>query len=259
MNLLSPPRGEEEVASASPLQRWALTNQGMERPPDRGTLVYNPGRSASTEVRSIVFGCALDVGITRAEGLLRPCLRVVYMPPGAARVVGQQVDGDRRLGRGRAYAMDVVVGWEEGVEVARAQRAALDEPQLVALARVDLLVLLAAVQADEAPREVVVDRRRRAGWDDEREQRERFVAGPVEQPLPDPAAHAAVRDGLCELVRKPALISEQLGEARADRLGGVLRRRRRCDGRLHVGDEVADDSRVEDVLVAHVCGSLTLT
>ena len=154
--------------------------------------------------------------------------------------------------------MDVVVRREECVEVARLQRAPLDEPQLLALARVDLLVLLAAVQADEAPGEVVVDRRRRAGGDDEREEGERLVLGPVEEPLADPAAHAAARNRRGELVRQPGLVGEQLGEARA----GSPRRRPRGEAAAAIaactsGDEVADDRRVEDVLVAHVRGSLT--
>ena len=92
---------------------------------------------------------------------------------------------------------------------------------------------------------------------DEREQGQRLVPGAVEQPLADPAAHAAPGHGRRQLVRQPGLVGEQLGEARADRLGGVLRRRRRRDRRLDVGDELADDRRVEDVLVAHVRGSLT--
>ena len=43
----------------------------------------------------------------------------------AAGVVGEQVDRDRRLGRGRAHAMDVVARREQRVEVARRERALL--------------------------------------------------------------------------------------------------------------------------------------
>src|SRR5215471_15695085 len=217
MELLSPPRREEAVASLS-APTMGADEPGMERPPDRGTLVYNPGRSASTKVRRVVFGGARNVGIARAEGLFRARLRVVYMPPGAARVIRQEVDRDRRLRRSRAHAMDVVVRRKEGVELACAQRPALHQPKILALARVDLLVLFAPVQADEAPGEVVVDRRRRTGGHDEREERQRLIAGPVEQPLADPAAHAAVRDRLGKLVGEPPLVGEQLGEAGSDRI-----------------------------------------
>src|SRR5262245_38409123 len=102
MELLSPPRREEAVASLS-APTMGADEPGMERPPDRGTLVYNPGRSASTEVRRVVFRGACDVGVARAEGLFRARLRVVDMPPGAARVVRQEVDRDRGFGRRRAY------------------------------------------------------------------------------------------------------------------------------------------------------------
>src|SRR5919201_1492286 len=89
---------------------------------------------------------ARDVDVAGSE---RPCpagFRVVGVPPDAAGVVREQVDRDRRLGRGRPNAVDVVARRDQDVEVSRAERAPLDEPQPVAV-RVDLLVLRAAVEA----------------------------------------------------------------------------------------------------------------
>ena len=132
------------------------------------------------------------------------------------------MDRHRRLGRRRADAMDVVARREQRVEVARPERAALG--QLDALV-VDLLVLGAAVEADETPGQVVVDRRRRARRDDQREQRERAVPGAEQQPLADAAAHAAVRVGLLEALREPVGVGEQLRRS----AGGSRRRPRPGD------------------------------
>jgi hypothetical protein len=57
--------------------------------------------------------------------------------------------------------------------------------------------------ARRAPGQVVVHRGHRPGWDDEAEETERAVGGPVEEPLADSAAHAALRSGLSVLGRKP--------------------------------------------------------
>src|SRR5581483_1904835 len=99
-----------------------------------------------------------------------------------ARVVGQQVDRDRGLGGGRANAVDVVVRRKQRVEVARGERAALRELEGAVPPGEDLLVLRAAVEADEAPGEVVVHRRLGPRRDDEREQRQRAVLGAVQEP-----------------------------------------------------------------------------
>src|SRR6266550_9612316 len=99
------------------------------------------------------------------------------------------MDGDGRLQRRGADAVDVVRGWNERVEVARLERAALDEPKLALAVRVDLLVLRPAVKTDDPPSEMVVHRCLRIRRDDQRKERERAVVVPAEQPLPDPAAH----------------------------------------------------------------------
>ena len=65
--------------------------------------------------------------------------------------------------------MDVVARRQQRVEVAGPERAARDRSRPSSRG-VELLVLAAAVQADQPPREMVVDRGRRAGRDDEREQ-----------------------------------------------------------------------------------------
>jgi hypothetical protein len=47
--------------------------------------------------------------------------------------------------------VDVVPGRQEDVEIARVERASPEELQTVAAGTVELLVLLPAVEADEAP------------------------------------------------------------------------------------------------------------
>ena len=71
--------------------------------------------------------------------------------------------------------MDVVAWREQPVEVARLERTAADELEHPGPGAVELLVLVASVEPDEAPGEVVVHRRRRSGRDDEAEQAERAV------------------------------------------------------------------------------------
>ena len=142
-------------------------------------------------------------------------------------------------------------GGKECVEVARPERPPLDEAEVVAVAGEDLLVLLAPVEADETPGEVVVDGGRRAGRDDESEERERLVLGPVEEPLADPAAHAAPGYRRSQLVGKPGMVGEQLGEPRPDRLARGLRRRSGRDLVADLVDEGPNDRRIEDVLPGH--------
>ena len=93
------------------------------------------------------------------------------MPPDAAGVVRQQVDRNRRAGRRRPHPVDVVARRDQDVELARAEGTPFDEFKRALAVRVDLLVLRAAVEADEAPGEVVVDRRFRIRRHDEREER----------------------------------------------------------------------------------------
>ena len=137
---------------------------------------------------------------------------------------------------------------DEDVEVARDQGASLDELEPSVPLCVDLFVLRAAVEADEPPREVVVDGRLRAGRDDEREEREGAVLRAVEEPLADPAAHAALRCRRLILDREPPRGGEQLGKPRLDRRAGVLRGGSAGDRSLRLGNKRPHDRGIEDEL-----------
>jgi len=63
--------------------------------------------------------------------------------------------------------VDVVSRWDQDIEVAGFERSLFDELEYSITARVDLFVLRAAIQPDDAPREVVVDRCLRTRWHDE--------------------------------------------------------------------------------------------
>src|SRR6266480_3477779 len=170
------------------------------------------------------------------------------MPPDAASVVRQQVDRDRGLRRRGPHTVDVVARRNQDVEVAPLERSLLDELERPAALRVDLFVLSPAIQADEPPGEVVVDGRLRPGQDHEREQRQRAVLGAVEEPLADPATHAALRRRRLILVREPPRVVQQLGELRLDRRASVLWGGSACNRRLHLGNERPYDRCVEDEL-----------
>ena len=79
---------------------------------------------ARSGTRFVVAG---GVDVARTEGLRLARLGVVGVPPDAAGVVRQQVEGDGGLGRRRADAVDVVARRDQGVEVARARAPPLDE------------------------------------------------------------------------------------------------------------------------------------
>src|SRR5436305_722907 len=99
-----------------------------------------------------------SVCVARAKRLFLSRFELVAMAPDAPGVVREQVDRDRRLlGRG-ANAVDVVVRRDQRVEVARDEWPPLRQLELAAAPGENLLVLGALVEADEAPREVVVNR-----------------------------------------------------------------------------------------------------
>ena len=83
-------------------------------------------------------------------------------------------------------------GGRSDVEVARLERPPPHEIDRALSRPVDLLVLVAPVEADQAPGEVVVDRGHRAGRDHEAEEAEVARIGAEDQPLPDAAAHPAL-------------------------------------------------------------------
>src|SRR5215217_4756739 len=219
----------------------ACSRSGWSAPPGSDPATCCANRIAASGILT------RHVDVARPEGGDLAGLRVIGVTPHAPGVVGQQVDRDRRLRRGRAHGMDVVGGRQQGVEVAGLERAPLARRDR--LAREDLLVLGAAVEADEPPREVVVDGGPGVRRDDEREQRRRPVAGAEQQPLADAAAHPAVRVSLLVAGGEPAGIGEQLGEGWPDRVAGILRGARVGDMRPHAADELAHDRGVEHVLV----------
>jgi len=63
--------------------------------------------------------------------------------------------------------VDVVTWRDQHVEVARGERTLLDELERAVPLDIDVLVLGGSVEPDEAPCEVVMDRRFRTGRDDE--------------------------------------------------------------------------------------------
>ena len=96
---------------------------------------------------------------------------------------------------------------------------------------------------------MVVHRRLRLRRDNEREEGERTVTRPVEKPLADSAAHAALRGRLLVSSREPLRVGEQSCEAGPDRLAGLRGRDGAADRRAYVCDEGVHHGRIEDELV----------
>ena len=138
---------------------------------------------------------------------------------------------------------------QQHVVVAGSERTPPRELDAAFLRIVELLVLIALVEADEPPRQVVVDRGHRPGRHDEAEQAERTVGGAEEEPLADAATHAAVGHVALELSRQPVATRQRLLEDGTDALAGIGGGRRVVDLLAHRGDELADERRVEHVLV----------
>ena len=217
----------------------------------RAGLHVPPGVVALRRLHVLV--CAVDVDVARPERRRLAGAGVVRVAPHAAGVVGQQVDRDRRLGRGRAHAVDVVARREQRVEVAGRERARARRARVAAVvARVDLLVLGAAVEPDEAPREVVVDRRlrRRAA----RRARTASASGrrrgtaatgrcrrPCRSPGRPPGSSAGSQSGSASSSAKRGRIASHAVAGRAR--GGDRARTPATNART--------TRRVEDVLVAH--------
>ena len=94
--------------------------------------------------------------------------------------------------------MDVVARGKQHVVVARLERTLANEVELAVARLVELFVLIALVQPNGPPGEVVVHGRHRPGRHDKTEQEERAIGGSEEKPLADPAAHPALRSILLE-------------------------------------------------------------
>ena len=88
-------------------------------------------------------------------------------------------------------------------------RASRARDRAIVESAVDGFVLATAIDADDAPREVVVDGRFRADRNHEREQAQRSVLRAVERVLTDAAAHLARIVGPRACVRQPAVEREQ--------------------------------------------------
>src|SRR4051812_14232882 len=98
--------------------------------------------------RSLV---AAGVDPARAERRCRAGGFVEHVAVDAARVVREQVDRDRRRGGRGRHAVDVVLGREQRVPVARLERPAADALEAAVLLPEELLVLVAAIEPDQAP------------------------------------------------------------------------------------------------------------
>src|SRR6185295_2061013 len=119
-------------------------------------------------------------------------------PPNTGCVVREQMNRDRRRFGDCLHEVNVVGRREERVEVAWSQCLTSRDLELrtarvasVVETAVDGFVLAATIDADETPREVIVDGRRGPGRHDEREQTERSILGTIEGVLADAAAHPA--------------------------------------------------------------------
>ena len=91
---------------------------------------------------------------------------------------------------------------------------------------------------------MIVDGRRRARRDDQGEQAQRAVFGPVQSVLTDAAAHAAATIRLGVLLRQPAFRREELSEGRPERddpfcVAGDLRHESADFGGVHDETEAA--------------------
>src|SRR6266496_1489586 len=105
--------------------------------------------------------------------------------------------------------MDVVLRWEEGIELARGERTPACELEPPVPRPVELLVLVPLEEADEPPRQMVVHGSHRPRRHDEAEQRERAIGSTEEEPLADATAHPALGRRLLVALRKPGRIGEE--------------------------------------------------
>src|SRR5680860_310373 len=120
-------------------------------------------------------------------------------------------------------------------------------------AREHNLILLTAVETDNAPRQVVVDRCRCVFWHHQTGKGQPAIAGPVEQPHADAAAHATPCFRFHELVREPSWLVQQFGEVRG--YGTQYRARVGLLGPdlVHVPDETNQVGMIVKVLLNSRC------
>src|SRR5947208_11766708 len=106
--------------------------------------------------------------------------------------------------------------WQKPVVVPGCERGPANELESDAGHRaIELLVLVPAVDPDEAPGQMVMDGRHRARGNHEAEQRKRAIGSAKHQPLPDAAAHSALGRRLLKGRGQPAAVGEYVLEQRA--------------------------------------------
>src|SRR6266536_2706658 len=230
--------GPARIASGSGSRRSPMTSRRVRYATAgsvdaRSQSTAGPASTCSVAVltdRSLLLLGTGNVDVAGAKRRHVTRRRIVGVSPDAAGVVREQVDRDRGRGRCRAHPVDVVLGRNQHVEVPARERARLHDYELAVVAQcVDLLLLCAAVEADETPGKMIVNGGLRPRRDDEAEQRQRRVAGAKEQPLADAAAHPGLGRGLLEALGEPPVRREQLGEARSDQLARGGRGKRLLD------------------------------
>ena len=123
-------------------------------------------------------------------------------------------DGSRRRSpRRSANAMYIVTRGKQRVVLARPQRALANKSKPTVAGLVELLVLIALVEADQPRGKMVVHRCHRPGRQDKTEQAETAVGGTKEKPLADTAPHPALWRILLKPPRQPIWPGEELPEA----------------------------------------------
>ena len=145
--------------------------------------------------------------------------------------------------------MHIVARRKQRVVVPRLERALPNEPKPAVPGLVELLVLIALVEADQSPGEMIVHRCHRPRRDDEAEQAEGAIGGSKQEPLADATAHPALRRILLEPLWQPIRAGEEFPERWPEQPTGLGCRPGPLDGRAHAVDEAADDRRIEDPLV----------
>ena len=121
-----------EVGEPTIALGWHIASEGPQAPHRVRAARARMAASSRAGARCGSRWRALHVDVARAERLLLAGVLVERVAPHAAGVVGQQVQRHRRLGRGRAHAVDVVARRQQRVEVAglaaRAPRCASSAP-----------------------------------------------------------------------------------------------------------------------------------
>src|SRR3954451_10508139 len=157
----------------------------------------------------------------------------------ASVVVAEQMQRDGGHVRCRGDHVNVSLG-SEFVEVAGGQVALFagleigpDVTRASIGAGEDLLGLCTAIETDNPPGEMIMDRSRRPGWNDQTGKREVAITGAIEQPHTDAAAHSTGLGWDHIVFRQPVRIGQQRCEEAADLVHDGF-------GRKPIGTEFSD-------------------